>query len=216
MASNPAARYDLRESVQLAFIATGQLLPPRQRAALLLCDVLGWSVSEVAPMLETSVPAVTSALQRARASLQRQRTAGLLSEERVIAPREVEATLVHRFVSAWEAVDIAGIVALLKEDAALTMPPQSLRFLGRAAIATFFATVPAGGALDQIRLLPTRANRQPAVAAYLLDAPSQTYHAYGLMVLSLDGGAIAGITGFADSSLFPSFNLPSQLKKKEE
>ena len=166
-------------------------------------------------MLQTSVPAVTSALQRARASLQRQRVAGLLSEERVTPPDEVAAKLVHRFVTAWEAVDIAGIVALLKEDAALTMPPQPLRFVGREAIATFFATVPAGGALDQIRLMPTRANRQPAVAAYLLDAPSQTYRPYGLMVFSLDGGAIAEVTGFADPTLFPSFNLMSQFEERE-
>ena len=111
-------------------------------------------------------------------------------------------------MAAWEAVDIDGLVALLKEDAVLTMPPFPMRFVGRGPIGEFLARVPAGGALDRIRLVSTHANRQPAVAAYMLDEEKGTHHAYGLMVLALDGEAIAEITGFSDPSLFLSFGLP--------
>ena len=93
----------------------------------------------------------------------------------------------------------------------MTMPPEPLLFRGAQAIGDFFATVPAGGALDEIRLLPTRANRKPALAAYLLDRESGNHQAYGLMVLSLNGDAIAEITGFADPTLFPLFGLPAEL-----
>ena len=117
-----------------------------------------------------------------------------------------------RYVEAWEAVDIDRLVGLLRSDAILTMPPFPLRYRGRSAIAEFFATVPAGGALDQIRLMPTRANRQPAVAAYALDPASQKHRAYGLMVLAIDGGEIAEVTGFADPTLFSVFGLPAELE----
>ena len=111
-------------------------------------------------------------------------------------------------------VPSTGDAALLKEDAVLTMPPFPLRYEGRGAIAEFFSTVPAGGALDQIRLVPTRANRQPALAAYQLDEGSGTYRAYGIMVLTLGDDAIAEITGFADSTLFRFFELPAELPQR--
>ena len=209
--ANPAARYDLRESVQLAFLAAIQLLPPRQRAVLILRDVLGWSAREVADLLDSSVAGVNSALQRARATLESLRLEGRLNTGRTVPPNEVERALLRRYVEAWEAVDIDGLVMLLKEDAVLTMPPFPFRYQGRSSIADFFSSVPAGGALDQIRLLPTRANRQPALAAYVRDPDDGIHRAYGLMVLTLDGDTIAEITGFADPTLFRLFGLPTEL-----
>jgi RNA polymerase sigma-70 factor (ECF subfamily) len=205
--AGPAARYDLRESVQLAFLAAVQHLPARQRAVLLLHDVLGWSAREVAELLDSTTAAVNSALQRARSTLERRRT------DRQSPPRDVERRPVRRYVEAWDAVDIEGLVALLREDAVLTMPPFPMRYVGRTAIAEFFATVPAGGALDQIRLVEIRANRQPAVAAYVFDPEGRAHRAYGVMVLTLDGDAIATITGFSDPSVFPVFGLPLELER---
>ena len=206
----PATRYDLRESVQLAFLAAIQLLPPRQRAVLLLRDVLGWSAKEVAELLELTTVSVNSALQRARESLEAQRRNGRL--RRAVAPSdEVERSLVRRYVAAWEAVDIDGLVALLKEDAVMWMPPEPGYFVGARAIGDFLATVPAGGRLDLIRLVPIRANRQPAVGAYFLDAEAGVYRPYGLMVFTLDGEAIAQITGFPEPALFAPFGLPAEL-----
>jgi RNA polymerase sigma-70 factor (TIGR02960 family) len=207
----PAARYDRRESVQLAFVAAMQLLPPRQRAVLLLRDVLGWSAVEVAAMLDVTPASANSALHRARVTLERRRQDAGLQLDRTAATSETERSLASRFVAAWDAVDVGGLVALLQEDAVLTMPPFPLRYEGRTAIAEFFSTVPAGGALDQIRLVPTRANRQPAVAAYQFDQATKTYRAYGIMVLTVGDGAIAEITGFADATLLRFFDLPAEL-----
>lgn len=208
---SPAARYDLRESVELAFLAAIQLLPPRQRAVLILRDVLGWSAREVADLLDSTVVSVNSALQRARATLERRRREGRLRAGGAAPSDEAERSLLRRYLAAWEAVDIEGLVALLKEDAVLTMPPFPLRYEGRRAIGSFFATVPAGGALDRIRLVPTRANHRPALAAYVQDLDGRTYRAYGVMVLTLDGDEIAEIWGFADPTLLPLFGLPGEL-----
>jgi RNA polymerase sigma-70 factor (ECF subfamily) len=207
----PAARYDTRESVQLAFVAAVQLLPARQRAALLLCDVLGWSADETADLLETTRAAVNSALQRARATLERRRAEGRLALGRAAPAEGVAAELVGRFVEAWEAVDIPRLVALLRDDAVMTMPPAPLLYRGSRVIGDFFATVPLEGALDRTRLLETRANGQPAVAVYFPDE-SGGHRAYGLMVLVLDDDRIAEIVGFADPSLFPAFGLPTELR----
>jgi RNA polymerase sigma-70 factor (ECF subfamily) len=211
MEPEPAARYDTRESVQLAFVAAVQLLPARQRAALLLCDVLGWSADETADLLETTRAAVNSALQRARATLERRRAEGRLALGRAAPAWGVAAELVGRFVEAWEAVDIPRLVALLRDDAVMTMPPAPLLYRGSRVIGDFFATVPLEGALDRTRLLETRANGQPAVAVYFPDE-SGGHRAYGLMVLVLDDDRIAEIVGFADPSLFPAFGLPTELK----
>jgi RNA polymerase sigma-70 factor (ECF subfamily) len=210
MEPEPAAGYDTRESVQLAFVATVQLLLARQRAALLLCDVLGWSADEVADLLDTTRAAVNSALQRARATLERRRAEGRLELGRTAPAGGVAAELVGRFVEAWEAVDIPRLVALLRDDAVMTMPPAPLLYRGSRVIGDFFATVPLEGALDRTRLLATRANGQPAVAVYFPDE-SGGHRAYGLMVLVLDDDRIGEIVGFADPSIFPAFGLPTEL-----
>jgi RNA polymerase sigma-70 factor (TIGR02960 family) len=211
-AAEPGARYDLRESVQLALLASIQLLPPRQRAVLLLRDVLGFAAAEVAELLESSTASVNSALQRARETLDRREAEGRLEIGRPPAG-ETERSLVRRYVDAWESVDVDRLVSLLREDVVMTMPPEPVLFRGRREIADFFSTVPAGGALDQIRLLPTRANRQPALAGYVLDRETGIAHGYGIMVLTLDGDEIAEITGFSDTRLFPLFGLPAELRE---
>ena len=193
-----------RETVELAFITAIQLLPPKQRAVLILRDVLGWSAKEVAEALEDSVGAVTSALQRARKSLER-------APRRASEAGDSERAPVRRFMAAWDAVDIDGLVALLTEDAVMTMPPERMRVAGAAAIGAFFAAVPQAGRLDEIRLVPTAANRQPALGAYAL-TDDRTYRPYGLMVLEIEGDLISGIVGFPDPWLFEQCGLPSELK----
>lgn len=211
--AEPGARYDLRESVQLALLASIQLLPPRQRAVLLLRDVLGFAAAEVADVLESSTASVNSALQRARATLDRRQAEGRLGAGRTPPADDAERSLVRRYVEAWESVDVDRLVALLREDVVMTMPPEPVLFRGRDAIAQFFSTVPAGGALDQIRLLPTRANRQPALAGYVLDRETGISNGYGIMVLTVDGDEIAEITGFSDPRLFELFGLPAELRE---
>jgi RNA polymerase sigma-70 factor, ECF subfamily len=209
---DPAARYDLHESVQLAFLAAIQVLPPKQRAVLILREVLGWSAREVADLLDTTVASVNSALQRARATLERERREGRLETHRTVPPDAVAGRILERFMCAWEAVDIDGLVALLREDAVLTMPPFPMRFVGPKGIGEFLSRVPAGGALDQIRLVPMRANDQPSVAAYMFTPEEEVYRAYGIMVLTLERDRIAEITGFSEPPLFAAFGLPMQLE----
>jgi RNA polymerase sigma-70 factor (ECF subfamily) len=193
----------VRETVELAFITAIQLLPPKQRAVLILRDVLGWSAKEVAAALEDSVGAVTSALQRARKSLDR-------AHGPSTAPDGRERALVKRFIAAWDAIDIDALVALLTEDAAMTMPPERMRIAGAAAIGEFFATVPQQGRLDEIRLLLSAANRQPALAAYALGEDGK-HRPYGLMVLRVDDDQISAIVGFPDPWLFEQCGLPPEL-----
>jgi RNA polymerase sigma-70 factor (TIGR02960 family) len=192
-----------RETVELAFIAAIQLLSPKQRAVLILRDVLGWSAKETAEALEDSVAAVNSALQRARVGLEGTR-------RQVPAPSERERALVKQFMTAWDAVDIDGLVALLSEDALMTMPPERMRVAGARAIGDFFGSVPQGGRLEEIRLVPTSANRQPALAAYSRRDDGK-HQPYGLMVLQIEGDQIAAIVGFPDPWLFEQCGLPSAL-----
>lgn len=191
-----------RETVELAFIAAIQLLPPKQRAVLILRDVLGWTAREAAAALGDSVGAVTSALQRARAGVERARP-------RRVAPAGDERALVQRFMAAWEAVDVEALVGLLTDDAVMTMPPERMRVASARAIGDFFASVPLDGRLDEIRLIATAANRQPAFAAYARD--DGKYAPYGLMVMAAADGRITGIVGFPDPWLFEQFGLPSEL-----
>ena len=193
-----------RETVELAFIAAIQLLPAKQRAVLILRDVLGWSAKETAETLGDSVGAVTSALQRARSGLER-------VPPRTSPAADSERALVRRFMAAWEAVDIDALVLLLTDDAVMAMPPERMRVAGARAIGRFFGSVPQDGRLDEIRLLPTAANRQPALAAYAIRG-DMGYAPYGLMVMDVDGDRVAGILGFPDPWLFEQFGLPSALR----
>jgi RNA polymerase sigma-70 factor (ECF subfamily) len=164
-----------RETVELAFITAIQLLSPKQRAVLILRDVLGWSAKEAAEALDDSVAAVTSALQRARVGLKKRRM-------HAPAPNAQERAVVQRFMTAWDEVDIDGLVSLLSEDAVMTMPPERMRVAGARAIGDFFGSVPQGGRLNEIRLVPTSTNRQPALAAYSRGDDGK-HRPYGLMVL---------------------------------
>ena len=203
----PEARYERREAIGLAFVAGLRRLPPRQRAALVLRDVLGFSARETAEMLGTTNVATNRLLSRARA--------GLPTLDRNLAPlpdSRQERELVAGFVTAFEAGDIAGLLDLLTDDALLTMPPAPLEYQGPTAIGRFLATVPAAGQLEHFRLVPTRANGQPAFGCYLRDPHTPIAHAYGLMVLTLRANQVGAITGFADTSVFRSFGLPRTIQ----
>jgi RNA polymerase sigma-70 factor (TIGR02960 family) len=205
----PAARYEARESIELAFIAALQGLPPRQRAVLVLRDVLGFRNPEVAEMLDTGEASVKGALQRARATLR----ARLPAADRERAPRPNSASerqLVGRFADAVQSGDVDEIVSLLTDDALLTMPPQPLEYQGHDAIAAFLRhRAELRGA--PLRVVPTRANTQPAFGCYLPDAHAAIARPYGLIVLTLEGDAIAAITWFADTGVFRHFGLPRTL-----
>jgi RNA polymerase sigma-70 factor (ECF subfamily) len=209
--SGPESVVEEREALELAFVAAIQLLAPRQRAVLLLRDVLEWSAREVAELLGMSVAAVNSLLQRARATLARERQAARIARVHAPAGGEIERRLARRFLEVWVAADVDGLVALLAEDALFTMPPQPERYVGRAAIGTFLATVPFRTGPDRFRLLPTRANHQPGFGAYLLDGADGVYRAHAIVVIAIADREIAGITRFADPSLFPRFGLPSDI-----
>lgn len=210
--AGPEVVVEERESISLALVAAMQTLPPKQRAVLILREALGWSAREVADVLDDTVPAVNSALQRAREGLERERADGGLVRAHAPAGSAVQTRVMRRFVEAWEAVDVPRLISLLSDDALLTMPPEPMWLVGREAIGGFFSTVPAGGDLTRMWLVPTAANGQPALAAYFSEAPGAPYAAYGVMVFALAGDAIAGITGFAGyPQLFPALGLPESL-----
>ena len=208
-APGPEARYELREAVGLAFVAALQHLPPRQRAVLVLRDVLGLRAAEVADMLKSSETAIKGALQRARAALDTRLPAG--GRERASLPSSRrERELVGRFVDAVERGDIDGVVAMLTADAWLTMPPLPYEYQGHAAIAAFLQDRARVRGVP-LRLVATRANGQPAFGCYLPDPQTAIAHPYGLLVLTLQGDSISAITWFFEHSLFPDFGLPRTL-----
>jgi RNA polymerase sigma-70 factor (TIGR02960 family) len=206
--AGPEGRYETREAVALAFVTALQHLPPRQRAVLVLRDVLAFRTAEVAEMLETSEGAVKGALQRARATLDALPAGRPDRSPLPRSPRERE--LVGRFAEAVESGDIDSVVSLLAHDARITMPPQPLEYQGHAAIARF---------LDErarlrgrpLRLVPTRANGQPAFGCYLPAEPAAIARPYGLMVLTLEDDRVSAITWFADTGVLPHFGLPRAL-----
>ncbi len=208
VAPGPEARYESREALALAFTAGLQQLPPRQRAALVLRDVLGFRAAEAAELLDASGISVNSALQRARATL----SAMLPSDrERAPLPRSPrERAVVGRFVDAFESADIERLVGLLADDARLTMPPEPLEFTGRAAIAEFYLGL-GWWRPGAVRLVATRANGQPAFGYYLNDAHAPIARANGLIVLTLAGDQIGAMTRFRDNGIVPFFGLPRTL-----
>jgi RNA polymerase sigma-70 factor (TIGR02960 family) len=207
----PDARYEQREAIGLAFMVALQRLPPRQRAVLVLRDVLAFRATEVAEMLGATEVAVNRLLHRARRAMDRDAGPGTLAEA-PLPDSPQERALVARFATAFQSGDVQGVIALLTNDALMTMPPQAAEYVGPQAIGRFLSTVPASGALERVRLVPTRANGQPAFGCYLKDTHTPIAHAYGLMVLTLRGDRIAGLVGFADTAVFASFGLPRTLK----
>jgi RNA polymerase sigma-70 factor (ECF subfamily) len=208
--AGPEARYEQRESIELAFIAALQHLPARQRAVLILRDVLGFSARDVGAALEMAPASVDSALQRAHKTV----------EDRLPA-RSQQATLralgddglrelVGAYVDAWERADVDAVVALLAEEAAMTMPPMPTWYRGREAVAEFLAGWPLAGTARS-RMVPARANGQPAFGHYTPDADTGTFIAHGIHVLTLDGAEIAEITAFLTPEAFARFRLPDRI-----
>jgi RNA polymerase sigma-70 factor (TIGR02960 family) len=210
----PEARYDARESVSLAFQAALQKLPPRQRAVLVLRDLLGFQTVEVANILDTTEGAVTSALTRARGSMAHE----LPDPKRDSPPlpnSPQERRIVDDFARAFEAGDVDAVVAMLTDDAGLTMPPLQLEYQGHEAIRNFLTTVALRNDRRHV-LIPTRANGQPAFGCYQRDPRTPILHAQGLLVLTLTGDRITALTRFHDNSLLTMFGLPRSLRAKGE
>jgi len=206
----PAARYEQTEAISLAFVTALQALPPRQVAVLILRDVLGFPAREVAGMLDSTVESVNSALKRARASLQRRRP-GAAGREPPPAPGSpAEDAVVAKFAHAWESADVGALVALLTDDAFVSMPPMPFEYQGRDAVARFSASL--FGAGRRFDLVPARANGQPAFGAYLR-APTGIRHGTGLYVLTLTGDRICAMARF-EASVLPWFGLPRSLPSR--
>jgi len=215
VSATPEALYSLRESVSLAFMVALHGLPPHQRAALILRDVLDWHATEVAEFLEISVPAVNSALQRARATLtKRYHPIGLESIEAPALTPPLQA-LLDRYLQAWEANDMSALIALLKEDATFSMPPRPQWYLGRDAIGRFFQMAVFTQVAGEWRLALTSANAQPACVLYRLNPSTSTYSYFGLMILTIDGASIASSIAFVDPALGERYGLMREFPSAE-
>ncbi|MGH2948229.1 MAG: sigma-70 family RNA polymerase sigma factor [Solirubrobacteraceae bacterium] len=209
--AGPEARYEQRESVELAFIAALQHLPPRQRAVLILRDVLGFSAGEVADTLDTTPTSVYSTLQRAHRAIDervpdqsQQAALAALGDERL---REI----VDRYVHAWETGDVDAVVALLAEDATITMPPRPTWYRGRDAVADFLGDFPLASG-NRSLLVPVGANGQLAFGHYFWDPENRTYVPHGVNLLTLRDTRIADITTFLTPEVFERFELPERVR----
>jgi RNA polymerase sigma-70 factor (TIGR02960 family) len=203
----PEARYEQSESISLAFVTAVQLLPPRQLAVLVLRDVLGFRASDVAGMLDSSVESVNSVLKRARASLEQKLPSGV---DRIAPPASdspSEDAIVAKFVAAYESSDLDSLVALLTDDVFISMPPLPFEYEGHEPASRLCASIFDSG--RKFDLVPTRANGQPALGAYVRDATG-TSHGVGLFVLTLAGDRICALTRF-ENSVLPWFGLPRSI-----
>ena len=200
----PARDAPAEPAMSLAFITALQRLPPRERAALILSDVLGFAAAEVAEILDCDAAAVDQLLLRARTE-----TGG------VPHPAPDEDAVVTRFTGAFERGDVAGIVALLTPNALLRMRPLPVEYRGRSAARYFLAVVAFPGGTPSYRLIATRANGQPAFGCYLRDPAAGVDHACGLVVLTVAGGRITAIDRFVDNSMLPRFGLPRTLPEDQ-
>jgi RNA polymerase sigma-70 factor (TIGR02960 family) len=203
----PEARYQQTEAISLAFVTALQLLPARQRAVLILREVLGYRANEVADMLDTTVESVNSALKRARASLRRRLALKHDREPPPARDSRAERALVAKFVGAWESGDVEALVDLCTADVSVSMPPIPLEYRGREVVAHFFASLMRRRSHD---LVPTRANGQPAFGAYLRAPAGGIRHGTGLFVLTINGDRICGMTRF-DNNVLRWFGLPQSL-----
>ena len=209
--AGPAEATVAKETIELAFLAAIQYLPARQRAVLILRDALGWSATETAALVDTTVAGVNSALQRARATLKNHLPGGRLEWAAGVDPAVEERLLLRRYVEAWEQADVAALVALLREDVRLAMPPSPTWYDGRDAVAAFLERFPFGpGAAEHVRV-PTRANRQPAFGVYLRRDGDPVPRAFAIEVLRIEDGLIAEIDAFVSPGLFPAFGLPASM-----
>ncbi len=204
-ADGPETRYETKEAVGLAFVSGLQRLPPTQRAVLVLRDVLGYRAAEVAAMLDSTEASVNSALQRARAAVE---AAPPLPIGGALPSSPAARDVLNRFMEAFEGGDVDAVVELLTEDAWIRMPPQPHEYQGRAAIANFLRSRPIWHGPNGIRLVPTRANGQPAFGYYVTDARCDIARAGGVLVLALDDAGITTITRFGDTGVLPYFGLP--------
>jgi RNA polymerase sigma-70 factor (ECF subfamily) len=208
-APGPDARYETKESIGLAFIVGLQHLPPQQRAVLVLRDVLGFRAGEVAEMLDTTEQSVNNLLRRARAAFEARLPA--TGRERAPVPNsKVEREIVGRFAEAIESGDIDAVVALLTEDARLTMPPEPYEYQGAGTIGAFLRD--RTGRRGTPLLVPTRANTQPAYGCYFPTPQTEIARPYAMLVLTLEGERISAITWFGGSGFFPYFGLPRVLR----
>ncbi|HEX3390588.1 MAG TPA: RNA polymerase subunit sigma-70 [Streptosporangiaceae bacterium] len=198
-----------RETISLAFLAAIQLLPPRQRAALILRDVVGWPAAEAAELLGTSVPAVNSALQRARATLRDQWPQGRLGWAPAAEPDPGQRRLLQRYIAAHEQADPEALIALLRHDVRLAISPQVGEWNGRPEVGDALR----GGmnSLGQWRLLPIMANGQPGAAGYLRRPGETAFSPFVLGVLRFEDGQLIDIAAFEQPSMFPAFGLPARL-----
>lgn len=209
-ALHPEAYLATREQIAVAFIAALHLLPPRQRAVLILRDVLDWQASEVADLLGVSVPAVKSALHRARTTMAQR---AVITDDSVARPLDAAAQVqLDSYVRAWETADVDALVTLLADDATFSMPPIPSWYQGRETIHGLVGvTVFSGAARGRWRLLPARANRQTAFGLYRRDSAHGAYRPYGVQVLAFRGAQILDITTFRAPALAPYFGLPAAL-----
>jgi RNA polymerase sigma-70 factor, ECF subfamily len=206
--TDPANAVVRREHIELAFIAAIQYLPPRYRAVLLLRDVLGFSAAESAGMIGASVASVNNVLLRARATV----SARLPEDGPDTTPDATRDELVGRYVRAWHAADVAALLALLREDADMSMPPTRSWYHGRDHIGVYLTHLFASRLGNCLRLVPTAANRQPALAVYApADGDSASYRSFAIKLLTVHKGVISAVTGFVDSDLFSWFALPGHL-----
>jgi RNA polymerase sigma-70 factor (ECF subfamily) len=196
---DPALVVESRETIRLAFVAALQHLPPRQRAVLILSEVLRWRATEVAELLDTTVASVNSALQRARGTID-----AALPERAFTAAAGDERELLQRYLAAWNAGDIDDLVGLLREDAEIRMPDREL--VGAREIGLFLRDVAAAGDLRKMRLTPTRANGRPAVVFHRI-ADDGTLIAHGVQVIEIADGRIAGFDAFIDAKFLPVFGF---------
>ena len=206
--ADPVAAIVARETIELAFLVAIQHLPPRQRAALILRDVLGWSAKETAELLETTVASANSALQRARAGLERHLPTGRSEWATGADPSERERALLARFMDAHERADATGIAEMLREDVRVTMPPFPMIYDGIDALRPLWEGAFDHDAFGDWRLVPTRVNRQPAAASYLRRPGDAEFRAFKLDVLRVEGDVIAEITTFGEQP-FARLGLPS-------
>jgi len=212
--SGPDSLVIARETIELAYLAAIQYLPPKQRATLILRDALGWSAKETANLLDETVASVNSALNRARSSMRKRLPKRRLDWERAASRTTAERKLLARYMDATDRADVAALTALLREEARLTMPPFPTWFQGSEEIATAFAL-----AIDPnlptyqgvFHTVATAANRQPAVAAYVRRPGDSEYRALGLDVLRLEGELVIEITRFVRADMFAAFGLPPTL-----